>query len=192
MAFFLDDLVVALAGDAPVTARDSAAGSHGVERLALGFRIDRVVHEYAFIGQVILASAAEHDVAPTPAELSVLVGSIGDGAAIAAREYVRRREDDLNAREAAQAGFLAHELRNSLASARFAFDLLQRRVPADAAPLAQLVDGSLQQASQRIDDALAGARLRGGGGVVSRLPVHVGLLLEEIESELRLQAREKQ
>ena len=190
MSFFLDDLVAALAADVPINARDSAASSHGVERLALGFRIDRVVREYALVARVILDSAAEHGVAPTPGELDLLFSSIGDGAAIAAREYVRRRDEDVSAREAAQAGFLAHEVRNSLASARFAFDLLRRRVPDDAAPLAQLVDGSLRQAMQRIDDALVGARLR--GGVVSRVPVQVGLLLEEIERELRLQAREKQ
>jgi signal transduction histidine kinase len=187
MAFFIDDLVESLATGVRLDQRYSAAASHGVERLSIGFRIDRVVREYVLLAEIVLALAHEHDVALTADESRVLVQAIGDGAAIAATEYVRRREADLLHRESEHAAFLAHEVRNSLASARFAFDLLKRRDFADPAPLVAIVDGSLRQASARIDDALAGARVR--GGVVSPMRVFARLMLEEIAAQLRPQAQ---
>lgn len=190
MAFFLDDLVDALATDVAITRDRSAAASHGVERLSIGFRIDRVVREYGMVGEVILEAARAADVVPTHAEMDILLRALGDGAAISAHEYMRRRESDLVAREAAHVGFLAHELRNSLASARFAFDLLQERVPPEGGALLKIVDTSLRQAAQRLDDALAGARLR--SGAVSNVRVYVGMLIEEIVAELRPQADAKQ
>ncbi|MDB4969285.1 MAG: Sensory box histidine kinase/response regulator [Myxococcales bacterium] len=189
MSFFLDDVVAALAGETRIARGDSAAGSHGVERLRLGFRIDRVVREYALIGQLILEMAAAREVQPTPQEQVLLLRTVSDGAAIAASEYMRRRESDVAAREAAHAGFLAHELRNSLASARFAFDVLRRRVAGDVVSLVNIVDASLRQANQHLDDALAGARLR--GGVVSSVPVFLGLMIDEIATEITPQASEK-
>lgn len=190
MPFFLDDLIEALAADVGIPREQSAAASHGIERLSIGFRIDRVVREFAMLGQVVLDVAREAGVEPSAQELDVLVRTVGDGAAISAREYMRRRESDLLAREAAHSGFLAHEMRNSLASARFAFDLLRRHVPEEAASLLNIVDLSLRQATQRLDDTLAGARLR--GGAVSNVRVFIGIMIEEIATEIRPQAEAKQ
>lgn len=190
MEFFLDDLVETLASRSRLDRSESAAASHGVERLAIGFRIERVVREYVLVADLILALAAEEGVTPTIDEMRTLLVAIGDGAAIAASEYVRRREVDLAQREAEHAGFLAHEVRNSLASARFAFDLLKRREFADPAPLVPIVDGGLRQASSRIDDSLAGARAR--GGVVSPVRVYARLTLDEIAAQLRPQAQARQ
>jgi signal transduction histidine kinase len=189
MGFFLDDLVEALAADVGQVREQSAAASHGIERLAIGFRIDRVIREFAMIGEVIIETAQEAKVEPTALELEVLIRTIGEGSAISAREYVRRREADILAREAAHVGVLAHEMRNSLASARFAFDLLRRRVPGDAESLVNIVDLSMRQATQRLDDTLAGARLR--SGAVSSVRVFVGVMAEEIASEVRPQADAK-
>ncbi len=187
MAFFLDDLVSALASGERLAPEKSAAASHGVERLAIGFRVDRVVREYILIARMVLDLADERGVRPTPPELATLLSAIGDGAAIAAAEHMRRRELDVLQRESEHAGFLAHEVRNSLASARFAFELLRRRsFTAEDTPLVQIVDGGLRQAGRRIDDALTGARVRGGAVTAVRLfPV---LMLEEITAELRPQA----
>ena len=190
MAFFLDDLVETLASGAPLARETSAAASHGVERLSIGFRIDRVVLEYMLVARLVLDVAEAHGVIPTMTELRTLLDAVGDGAAIAAGEYIRRRESDLLVRESEHAAFLAHEVRNSLASARFAFDLLRRREFADPAPLVNIVDGGLRQASSRIDDALAGARVR--GGVVSPVRVFPQLMLEEIAAQLKPQAQARQ
>jgi signal transduction histidine kinase len=187
MSFFIDDLIESLATGVRLDPRLSAAASHGVERLSVGFRIDRVVREYVLLAEIVLDLAHEHAVLTTRAELRVLIQAVGDGAAIAATEYVRRREADLLHRESEHAAFLAHEVRNSLASARFAFNLLKRRDIADSAPLITIVDNSLRQAGARIDDALAGARVR--GGVVSPMRVFAKLMLEEIAAQLRPQAQ---
>ena len=60
--------------------------------------------------------ASAHEMIPTMFELTTLLRAVGDGAAIAASEHVRRREADLVQREAEHAGFLAHDVRNSIAS----------------------------------------------------------------------------
>jgi signal transduction histidine kinase len=187
MGFFLDDLVEVLAGAKEIAPEDSAAGSHGVERLAIGFRIDRVIQEYWLVAQLILDLADQHAYVPTIWELQALLAAVNDGAAISAAEYVRRREADLLQRESEHAAFLAHEVRNSLSSARFAFGLLQRRqfAPEDK-PLVELVEGGLRQAGRRIDDTLTGARMR--GGIVTFVRIYPTLMLEEIAAEQRPQA----
>jgi hypothetical protein len=149
-----------------------------------------VVREYLIVAELVFAIAEEHGVVPTSRETTALLHAIGDGAAIAAAEHVRRREADLMQREAEHAGFLAHEVRNSVASARFAFDLLRRREFLDPESLVAIVDGALNQARARIDDVLAGARVR--GGVVSPVRVFPRLLLEEIAAALHPQADAKQ
>jgi signal transduction histidine kinase len=186
---FLDELVVALAsGEA--TAGDLSSAAHAVERLQLGFDVDSVVREYFLIAQCILESAAHADVVPSFGELGILLGAVGDGAAMAAAEYMRRREADLVRREATHAGFLAHEMRNWLASARFAFDLLRGRELADSASeLIGVIDNSLRRAGQQLDDALLGQRLR--GGVVAPSQLQLRPLCEEIIGEARVAMQEK-
>jgi signal transduction histidine kinase len=190
MAFFLDDLVDVLASGARIDRKHSAAASHGVERLSIGFRVERVVQEYMLVAELILEAAEQRDYAPSTAEVRMLMAAVGEGAAIAASEYVRRREADLLQRESEHSAFLAHELRNSLTSARFAFDLLRRREFADPASLVHIIDSGLREAAARIDGALAGARVR--GGVVSLVRVFPRLMLEEIAAEVRPQAEARQ
>jgi signal transduction histidine kinase len=190
LPYFLDDLVDVLASGVPLLPEESAAASHGVERLAIGFRVDRVVREYLLIAELIMEVAVTHDIVPTMFELTALLRAVGDGAAIAASEHVRRREADLMQREAEHAGFLAHDVRNSIASARFAFELLRRRDFADPRSLVDIIDGGLRQAGARIDDVLAGARVR--GGAVSWVRVFPRLLLDEIAAALHPQADARQ
>jgi signal transduction histidine kinase len=186
---FLDELVVALAsGEA--AAGDLSSAAHAVERLQLGFDVDSVVREYFLIAQCILETAAEADVVPTFGELAVLLGAVGEGAALAAAEYMRRREADLVRREAAHAGFLAHEIRNWLASARFAFDLLRgRELRNSTSELTGVIDNSLRRAGQQLDDALLGQRLR--GGVVAPSELQLRALCDEIIGDARAEVQEK-
>jgi signal transduction histidine kinase len=190
MAFFLDDLVDTLASGARIERKHSAAASHGVERLSIGFRVERVVHEYVLVAQLILDAAEERGYSASASEVRTLMEAVGDGAAIAASEYVLRREADLLQRESEHAAFLAHELRNSITSARFAFDLLRRREFVDPGSLVPIIEGGLREAAARIDGALAGARVR--GGIVSLVRVYPRLMLEEICAEVRPQAEARQ
>ncbi len=190
LPFFIDDLVETLVTGVPLAHEESAAASHGVERLSIGFRVDRVVREYLLVAELVLEIADEHHVVPSSSETTALLRAIGDGAAIAAAEHVRRREADVMQREAEHAGFLAHEVRNSIASARFAFDLLRRRDFSEPASLVTIIDGGLRMAGARIDDVLAGARVR--GGVVSPVRVFPRLVLEEIAAALHPQADARQ
>jgi signal transduction histidine kinase len=190
MPQFLDDLVEELAAEAPGAATEASAVDHAVDRLQVGFDADSVVREYFLIAQVILQVASAAGVVPTFAELGVLLGAVGEGAATAAAEYMRRREADLVRREAAHAGFLAHEMRNWLSSARFAYDLLRERELRDASSeLLGVLDNSLRRAGQQLDDALLGQRLR--GGVVAPTTIELRRLCEELVAEARGQMNEK-
>jgi signal transduction histidine kinase len=187
---FLDDLVEVLAAGEPGLARESSSADHAVERLQLGIEADSVVREYFLIARCVLEAAARAEVTPTFAELRVLLDAIGDGAAVATAEYTRRREADLVRREATHASFLAHEMRNWLSTARFAFDLLRSRGLGEASgELLGVLDNSLRRAGQQLDDALLGQRLR--GGVVSPSDIGLRAFCEEIVAEGRPQIQEK-
>jgi signal transduction histidine kinase len=186
--FFLDELVEALATGERTASRASPA-EHAAERLGQGFHVHEVVREYFLIAQIILDAAETSERWPSPTELFILMSSIGEGAATAATEYMNRREMELVRREATHAGFLAHELRNWLATSRFAFDVLRRREFSDPDELVQVLDQSLRRASQQLDDSLLGQRLRGAN--VAPAQLNLRNLVGEVVSEVRVQAQEK-
>jgi signal transduction histidine kinase len=167
---FLDELVSSLemSGRAlhalapmPTGPLRTIAVAHGEQRMRLGFSIDEVVREYGLLHEAILELAEESGYVPRAAEQRVLARAISRATAAAVSEYARRRDDDLQRQSAEHFGFLAHELRNPLTSARVACDLLLRASQGQADRAGGVLSRSLSRLSELIDHSLIAARLRG-------------------------------
>lgn len=97
------------------------ATAHGKDLLNLGYSVDQVVHDYGDLCQAITDLAFERDAPFATSEFRTLNRCLDNAIADAVTEFSFQRESNLarqqNAEENRRAGFLAHELRNSLATA---------------------------------------------------------------------------
>jgi signal transduction histidine kinase len=136
------------------------ASEQGGRRLRLGFSVAEVVREYGIISDVVLDLAEESGYVPTVSETRVLARAIARATASAVSEYARQRDEDQQRQSAEHLGFLAHELRNPLTSARVALATLQRMgMPAHRA--SEVLSRGLLRLSEQIDHALTSVRLNG-------------------------------
>ena len=97
------------------------ATAHGKDLLTLGYSVDQVVHDYGDLCQAITDLAFERDAPFATDEFRTLNRCLDNAIADAVTEFSFQRESSLarqhSAEEQRRAGFLAHELRNSLATA---------------------------------------------------------------------------
>ncbi len=167
----------------------ASATEQGARRLRLGFSVAEVVREYGLVMDVILDLAEESGYLPTVSETRVLSRATARATASAVSEYARQRDVDLQRQAAEHLGFLAHELRNPLTSARVALSTLQRLgLPVHRA--SDILSRSLARLAEQIDHALTTVRLRG------RVPLRVeqidtAALLAEAVAESANDAEEK-
>jgi signal transduction histidine kinase len=184
---FLNEVIAALraAAGEPVTVEpdehaDTARG-HGEQRLRLGFSLDAVVREYGALRDAIVITALEHGAQPTFDELQCVFASTVSGIARAVSEYARQRDAEQQRLHNEHVAFLAHELRNPLASATTAYEVLklQGHLPSDARASAALGRG-LRDMQELIDHALSVARVA-SGVELRREPVQLAELLGEVE-----------
>lgn len=166
---FLDEIVAALKLDAGVASAGigpdgtTTAAVHGAQRLRLGFSLDAIVREYGALRDAIVAVARANDCELTFRELQVVFDCTIGGIADAVSEFTHQRDAELLRQANEHFAFIAHELRNPLAAATMAFNLLKGRgqLPEDSTPSMALERG-LHRTSELIDQTLQVARISSG------------------------------
>jgi len=184
---FLHEVITALRVEAGEPAQLDAdehaqtARGHGEQRLRLGFSLDAVVREYGALRDAIVDTARGLGAAPTFDEMQCLFSSTISGIARAVSEYARQRDAEQQRLHNEHIAFIAHELRNPLASATTAHDILkmQGHIPPDARPAIALARGLLSM-QELIDHALSVARVA-SGIELRRESVQLSALLAEAE-----------
>jgi signal transduction histidine kinase len=165
---FLLQVIDALRADAEgdsheVPAEVKTATTHGEQRLRLGFSLDAVVREYGAMQDAILAIGRDAGVAITFREAQVVFDATINGIASAVSEYARQRDAELYRQHNEHIAFLAHELRNPLASAAMAMTILEQRGFIPAAERASVaLSNSLSKIRELVDHALEEARAASG------------------------------
>jgi signal transduction histidine kinase len=184
---FLDEVIGALRAEAgavtdtdPVATAQTARG-HGEQRLRLGFSLDAVVREYGALRDAVVDTALALGGPPSFAELQCLFRSTITGIARAVSEYARQRDAEQQRLHNEHIAFIAHELRNPLASAMTAHEVLRLggHIPADARAGVALARG-LVTMQELIDHALSIARVA-SGIELRRAPIQLSALLADAE-----------
>ena len=106
------------------------ATAHGKELLELGYTVDQVVHDYGDLCQAITDLAVEKDAPFTIDEFRTLNRCLDNAIADAVSSFSDERDVDFVVKHTEEAnlrlGFLVHELRNSVVSARLAASALEK------------------------------------------------------------------
>lgn len=184
---FLDEIVAALRVEAGLPSvgslpeQSTTAAGHGAQRLRLGFSLDSVVREYGALCEAIIATGREAGAEITFRELQVLFDTTITGIAQAVTRYTHQRDAELVRQANEHFAFIAHELRNPLAAATVAFELLKSKgsLPAQSHSVAALERG-LQRTSDLIDETLQSARVA-SGIELRRQSIMLKALLEDAE-----------
>jgi signal transduction histidine kinase len=160
---FVDEVIAALYPNAATLPTASAyASEHGAQRLRLHFDVGEVVREYGLLHECILDLARDVGLTISLPEQQVIMKWMNSGIADALAQYVKRRDQELERQASAHLGFIAHELRNPLSTARAAVHRLRGAGNAAGARAVDLIDRSLRRSADLIDNALAHATLKLG------------------------------
>jgi signal transduction histidine kinase len=194
---FLDEMIRVLRADVgaspPESAPDpaSTAADHGEQRLRLGFSLDAVVREYGALRDAIVETANAAGLEMTVVELQSIFTSTVNGIAHAVSEYTRQRDAELHRQHNEHIAFIAHELRNPLASVTVAFDVLKAKghIPADARASVALGRG-VERMRELIDHSLGLARTA-SGIELKREKTRLLALLEDAELAADTEAEAK-
>ena len=138
------------------------ATAHGKDLLTLGYSVDQVVHDYGDLCQAITDLAFERDAPFATAAFRTLNRCLDNAIADAVAEFSFQRESNLARQQVAEqnrrAGFLAHELRNSLQTATNSLRALELSGMPMSGATGAVLKHSLVAMGNLIADALAEAR----------------------------------
>ncbi len=181
-------------GDAEVA---KSAGFHGGELLRLGYTLSHVVHAYGDMCQAITELATEKNQKIKSSEFRDLNRCLDAAIAGAVTEYQLLRENKEMNRNVQHLGFLAHELRNSLATVNISIGLIKSGTVGFGGSVGHVLDGGLKRIEKLIDQSLTEVRLRVDSKIhaetVQLLKIVVQILVTaEVEAQSRNQKIEIQ
>jgi len=194
LPLFLDQLVGILgaekgARDAKHGSVSASAALHGGELLRMGLTVGQVVHDYGSICQSVTELADERSIAITADEFQTFNRCLDDAIAQAVTAYQEQRDLTGDGQGMAHLGFLAHEMRNLLATSMLTFNALERGSVGVQGSTGAMLGRSLRRMRVLIDRTLAEVRLEAGVSRTER--VSIAQLIEEIEVIATLEGRDR-
>jgi signal transduction histidine kinase len=188
---FVDELIAALfPGALPLPPDGGNALEHGAQRFRLGFDVSEVVREYGTLHRCIIELADREHVPIESHEHLVLAHLLNAGIASALSEYVSGRDAELQRQASEHLGFIAHEIRNPLASVTVAVQLLRRGPLAEGGPEVAVLERNLRRTNEVIENALHHASLAMGISLRRDL-VPLAAFLAELELDWGVEAKAK-
>ena len=200
---FYDELIEVLREDELVTAasdnnphnsvhRDSAV-RYGKESLRLGYTISQVVHGYGALCQSITEYASDQMSVPIQMrEFNRLNFCLDVAIAEAVTEFSRGQRDSSVNEEVLRLGYLAHEMRNALATVAAAHRLIQTGVVGFEGSTNRVLENALTLMKDIIDRSLLEVRLRAEGeSNIIRRRCRVLDMVGEVEATAAFEANAK-
>lgn len=192
---FLDQLGDILRLEASETpSSDAAIGEtatrHGRALSSEGFSLSEVVHDYGDICQAVMEVALAEETAITTDEFRILNRSLDTAIAEAVTEHGRLSAASREAEEVERLGHVAHEIRDMLTTAVFAFDALRRGNVGINGNTGAVLGRSLSGLRDFVDTTLADVRV--GANVQRRVSIRVGMFLKDVAVAAALQADYRQ
>jgi len=163
----------------------SAAG-HGGDRLRVGFTVDQLIHDYGDVCQAVTELAVDLNTPISTDDFRTLNKCLDYAIARAVTEFERQREREQFERENERTGFMAHELRNLIATAKLAFHALKQGKVAIGGSTGLVLERTLNSLAQMIDRSIAVVQATSSPRVHER--VQVAQLMEELQVTATIEA----
>jgi signal transduction histidine kinase len=173
----------------PVTEIGESAALHGRELLALGFTVSQVVHDYGDICQAITELAVQEHAPITTEEFHILNRSLDTAIAEAVTEHARITAASRATEEVERLGRVAHDIRDMVHTALFAFQALKRGTVAVNGSTAAVLGRSLSGLRDFADTTLSDVRMN--ANIARRERIQLPAFLGDIAVAGRLHAESR-
>ena len=192
---FLEQVASDLAaGGQRPTAPSPSATEHGSQRFHAGFSVGAVIREYQVLQECILDLAQESGVELGIDEVRYVACRLSAAIAEAVEEYTRQRDVAITRERNQHLGFIAHELRNHVSTARLAIEMQRRQMPASPMPGLERAHRALGKLQRLIDETVLDVRLGAlsGGAAELRLEtLDLRQLARDVVSDIGDEAGQK-
>ena len=168
-------------GERGQSAWATVAKDHGITRVRIGFDISQLVHEFVVLRRVIREAVQTHDPGLTGAE-SLLTELLDSAISVAVQAYVDARDQDARRTQAANVGFLIHELRQPLQTALLAAARLRASEVTAQRSTLDILDRTLRHLVDLIDGVLLTETFEAGQVRIRPAEVSLRQLMEPVTS----------
>lgn len=129
--------------------------------MALGFNVSQVVHDYGDVCQAVTELVVEHDATVSAREFLVLNRCLDLAIAEAVTEHARLTAESRATEDVERSGRVAHETRDLLGTAIFAFEAIKRGSATASGSTGAVLGRSLMALSGLVSSTLADIRMAG-------------------------------
>jgi len=168
-------------GERGDSAWSKVARDHGITRVRIGFDIGQLVHEFVVLRRVINEVAQKHDPGFSEAE-SLLTELLDSAISVAVQAYVDARDHEARRAQAANIGFLIHELRQPLSTATLTSARLRTSAVSEQLPALDILDRTLRRLADLIASVLLTEKLEAGQLQLQLSEITLRELMEPVES----------
>jgi signal transduction histidine kinase len=168
LSTLIDEIVRALEREqgfpvtSPLPGNSPTAARHGRRRQHLGYKIDVLNHDFGAISEAVGDIASTQGLSFEAREYKIFDLCLDTATGTAIEQYWNEARAQLEHANTERVGFLAHELRNALASARMAFSVLQRGQMSVNSRTGQVLERSLTRLDSLVAQALLAVHLEAG------------------------------
>lgn len=151
--------------------------------------ISQLVHEFVVLRRVLFDIVQKHDPELCPADTD-LTELLDSAIGVAVQSYVDARDFEMRRAQAANIGFLIHELRQPLSTALLTSASLRTRAVSEQLPKLDALERNLRRIAELINSVLLTEKLEAGEVQLQLRETTLGELMEPVES-LRKAAERK-
>jgi signal transduction histidine kinase len=188
----IDEIVRALEHEqgfpvtSPLPGNSPTAARHGRQRQHLGYEIEVLNHDFGAISEAVGELASSQGLSFEAREYKVFGLCLDTASGTAIEQYWSEARAQLELANTERVGLLAHELRNSLASARMAFSVLKRGQMNVNSHTGEVLERALTRLDTLIGQAVLAVHLKAGlKAELRRTPM--GTLLHHLEDSAILE-----
>jgi signal transduction histidine kinase len=181
----IDEIARALARDeglpesSPLPGKSRAAAEHGRRRQHFGYRIETISRDFGVISETLGELAAREGLSFEARQYQVFNLCLDTAVGTALEEYWSEARAQQEHATTERVGFLAHELRNALSSARMAFSVLKRGQMGVNSRTGEVLERGLSRLDALIGQALLAVHLEAGVELAPRR-LRAAMLLRQL------------
>jgi len=174
LAIVVDEVTRALAREeglpesSPLPGKSLAAAEHGRRRQQLGYRIETISRDFGVISETVGELATREGLSFDARQYRVFNLCLDTAVGTALEEYWSEARAQQEHAATERVGFLAHELRNALASARMAFEVLKNGQMGLQSRTGDVLQRALARLDGLVSQALLAVHLEAGIEVAPR------------------------
>jgi len=157
------------------------AKEHALTRVRIGFDIEQLVHEFILLRKVLIHFARDAGLLIDTYQAERLTDLIEAAICVSVGTYVRSRDYEFRRTEAEHVGFITHELRNPLTTAKLAASQICREThsSAERGKLCTLLESNLSRLEELISTVLLNEKLQALSIKVNPIDTNLGMVLQD-------------